>query len=66
MAVIHCPSLQCPVTCGRGYQMRAVHCVSGIHGRMVSDRECNAATRPINSQVNVPFFERRLISLSFQ
>ncbi|XP_048865144.1 A disintegrin and metalloproteinase with thrombospondin motifs 20 [Brienomyrus brachyistius] len=44
------PWAPCPVTCGRGYQMRAVHCVSGIHGRTVSDRECNAATRPIDSQ----------------
>uniref|UniRef100_A0AAR2JAB6 Peptidase M12B domain-containing protein n=1 Tax=Pygocentrus nattereri TaxID=42514 RepID=A0AAR2JAB6_PYGNA len=40
----------CPVTCGHGYQMRAVRCVSGAYGKTVDDRECNAASRPRDSQ----------------
>uniref|UniRef100_A0A8C9T5B8 ADAM metallopeptidase with thrombospondin type 1 motif 20 n=1 Tax=Scleropages formosus TaxID=113540 RepID=A0A8C9T5B8_SCLFO len=40
----------CTVTCGRGYQMRAVRCVSGSYGQTVDDRECNAAARPRDSQ----------------
>nr|XP_056702477.1 A disintegrin and metalloproteinase with thrombospondin motifs 20 [Euleptes europaea] len=40
----------CSVTCGRGYQMRAVKCVSGIYGTILDDEtECNAATRPRDS-----------------
>ena len=42
---------QCAVTCGHGYQMRAVRCVSGNYGDTVDDRECNAAARPRDSQV---------------
>lgn len=42
---------QCAVTCGHGYQMRAVRCVSGAYGDTVHDRECNAAVRPRDSQV---------------
>lgn len=42
---------QCAVTCGHGYQMRAVRCVSGDYGDTVDDRECNAAARPRDSQV---------------
>lgn len=42
---------QCSVTCGHGYQMRAVRCVSGNYGNTVDDRECNAAARPRDSQV---------------
>lgn len=42
---------QCAVTCGHGYQMRAVRCVSGNYGDTVDDRECNAAVRPRDSQV---------------
>uniref|UniRef100_UPI0037E8F759 A disintegrin and metalloproteinase with thrombospondin motifs 20 n=1 Tax=Semicossyphus pulcher TaxID=241346 RepID=UPI0037E8F759 len=40
----------CAVTCGHGYQMRAVRCVSGDYGDTVDDRECNAASRPRDSQ----------------
>ncbi|XP_046889139.1 A disintegrin and metalloproteinase with thrombospondin motifs 20 [Hypomesus transpacificus] len=40
----------CAVTCGHGYQMRAVRCVSGAYGVDVDDRECNAAARPRDSQ----------------
>ncbi|XP_072528272.1 A disintegrin and metalloproteinase with thrombospondin motifs 20 isoform X2 [Salminus brasiliensis] len=40
----------CPVTCGHGYQIRAVRCVSGAYGKTVDDQECNAASRPQDSQ----------------
>uniref|UniRef100_A0A6Q2XJ72 ADAM metallopeptidase with thrombospondin type 1 motif 20 n=1 Tax=Esox lucius TaxID=8010 RepID=A0A6Q2XJ72_ESOLU len=40
----------CAVTCGRGYQMRSLRCVSGAYGDTVDDRECNAASRPRDSQ----------------
>uniref|UniRef100_A0A3P9NYB7 ADAM metallopeptidase with thrombospondin type 1 motif 20 n=1 Tax=Poecilia reticulata TaxID=8081 RepID=A0A3P9NYB7_POERE len=40
----------CAVTCGHGYQMRAVRCVLGDYGDSVDDRECNAAARPRDSQ----------------
>ncbi|XP_073687371.1 A disintegrin and metalloproteinase with thrombospondin motifs 20 [Garra rufa] len=40
----------CTVSCGQGYQMRAVRCVSGAYGETVDDRECNAAARPRDSQ----------------
>uniref|UniRef100_H3B3P8 ADAM metallopeptidase with thrombospondin type 1 motif 20 n=1 Tax=Latimeria chalumnae TaxID=7897 RepID=H3B3P8_LATCH len=40
----------CAVTCGHGYQMRAVRCVAGSYGAILDDRECNAATRPRDSQ----------------
>ncbi|RXN17868.1 A disintegrin and metallo ase with thrombospondin motifs 20 [Labeo rohita] len=40
----------CTVSCGQGYQMRAVRCVSGAYGETVHDRECNAAARPRDSQ----------------
>ncbi|XP_060742765.1 A disintegrin and metalloproteinase with thrombospondin motifs 20-like [Tachysurus vachellii] len=40
----------CTVTCGHGYQMRAVRCVSGVYGKTMDDRECNAASRPQDSQ----------------
>lgn len=46
-------SSQCAVSCGHGYQMRAVRCVSGAYGDTVDDRECNAALRPRDSQVGV-------------
>uniref|UniRef100_A0A8D0GRT1 ADAM metallopeptidase with thrombospondin type 1 motif 20 n=1 Tax=Sphenodon punctatus TaxID=8508 RepID=A0A8D0GRT1_SPHPU len=43
----------CAVSCGHGYQMRAVKCVTGIYGVILDDdRECNAATRPRDSQVS--------------
>eukprot|EP00066_Takifugu_rubripes_P016653 XP_011605919.1 PREDICTED: A disintegrin and metalloproteinase with thrombospondin motifs 20 [Takifugu rubripes] len=41
---------ECGVTCGHGFQMRAVRCVSGSYGDRVDDRECNAAVRPRDSQ----------------
>ncbi|XP_067420282.1 A disintegrin and metalloproteinase with thrombospondin motifs 20 isoform X3 [Emydura macquarii macquarii] len=41
----------CAVTCGHGYQMRAVKCVTGTYRVILDDdRECNAATRPRDSQ----------------
>ncbi|XP_069484120.1 A disintegrin and metalloproteinase with thrombospondin motifs 20 [Ambystoma mexicanum] len=40
----------CSVTCGHGYEMRAVKCVTGTYGAHVDDRECNAASRPRDSQ----------------
>ncbi|XP_040514888.1 A disintegrin and metalloproteinase with thrombospondin motifs 20 isoform X4 [Gallus gallus] len=41
----------CTVTCGRGYQMRAVRCVTGTYRVILDDdRECNAATRPRDNQ----------------
>ncbi|KAM4734787.1 A disintegrin and metalloproteinase with thrombospondin motifs 20 isoform 2-T2 [Anableps anableps] len=45
-----CATWQCAVTCGHGYQMRAVRCVLGDYGDTVDDRECNAAARPRDSQ----------------
>uniref|UniRef100_A0A4W3HDC4 ADAM metallopeptidase with thrombospondin type 1 motif 9 n=1 Tax=Callorhinchus milii TaxID=7868 RepID=A0A4W3HDC4_CALMI len=41
---------QCTTTCGQGYQMRAVRCIAGSYGTVVDDNECNAATRPTNTQ----------------
>ncbi|KAJ8377406.1 hypothetical protein AAFF_G00260660 [Aldrovandia affinis] len=41
---------RCAVTCGRGYRMREVRCVSGVYGEVLDDRECNTATRPRDSQ----------------
>uniref|UniRef100_A0AAQ5Y3E9 ADAM metallopeptidase with thrombospondin type 1 motif 20 n=1 Tax=Amphiprion ocellaris TaxID=80972 RepID=A0AAQ5Y3E9_AMPOC len=46
----------CAVTCGHGYQMRAVRCVSGKYGDTVDDRECNAAARPRDSQLHRKHF----------
>ncbi|KAG2460176.1 ATS20 metalloproteinase, partial [Polypterus senegalus] len=43
----------CTVTCGHGYQMRAVKCVAGNYGETLDDRECNAAARPRDSQCSV-------------
>ncbi|XP_029009602.1 A disintegrin and metalloproteinase with thrombospondin motifs 20 isoform X2 [Betta splendens] len=40
----------CAVTCGHGFQMRAVRCVLGSYGAAVDDRDCNAAARPRDSQ----------------
>ncbi|MGH0168830.1 UNVERIFIED_CONTAM: hypothetical protein FKN15_012499 [Acipenser sinensis] len=40
----------CAVTCGHGYQMRAVRCVAGTHGEALDDRVCNAASRPRDNQ----------------
>ncbi|XP_043835694.1 A disintegrin and metalloproteinase with thrombospondin motifs 9 isoform X2 [Dromiciops gliroides] len=40
---------QCSVTCGQGYQMRAVKCILGAYLSVVNDNECNAATRPTDT-----------------
>uniref|UniRef100_A0A8D2LDG1 ADAM metallopeptidase with thrombospondin type 1 motif 9 n=1 Tax=Varanus komodoensis TaxID=61221 RepID=A0A8D2LDG1_VARKO len=42
---------QCTATCGQGYQMRAVKCVVGAYVSVVDDNECNAATKPTDTQV---------------
>uniref|UniRef100_A0AAX7V026 GON domain-containing protein n=1 Tax=Astatotilapia calliptera TaxID=8154 RepID=A0AAX7V026_ASTCA len=41
---------QCTTSCGPGYQMRAVKCVVGSYGAVMDDTECNAATRPTDTQ----------------
>ncbi|XP_077458454.1 A disintegrin and metalloproteinase with thrombospondin motifs 9 [Stigmatopora argus] len=41
---------QCTTSCGLGYQMRAVKCVVGAYGAVMEDTECNAATRPTDTQ----------------
>ncbi|XP_037107672.1 A disintegrin and metalloproteinase with thrombospondin motifs 9 [Syngnathus acus] len=41
---------QCTTSCGLGYQMRAVKCVVGSYGAVMEDTECNAATRPTDTQ----------------
>ncbi|XP_071191355.1 A disintegrin and metalloproteinase with thrombospondin motifs 9-like [Salvelinus alpinus] len=41
---------QCTTSCGPGYQMRAVKCVVGSYGSVMDDTECNAATRPTDTQ----------------
>ncbi|OXB78730.1 UNVERIFIED_CONTAM: hypothetical protein H355_002695 [Colinus virginianus] len=41
---------ECTVTCGQGYQMRAVKCVVGTYMSVVDDNECNAATKPTDTQ----------------
>ncbi|XP_051531405.1 A disintegrin and metalloproteinase with thrombospondin motifs 9 [Myxocyprinus asiaticus] len=41
---------QCTTTCGPGYQLRAVKCVVGSYGSVMDDSECNAATRPTETQ----------------
>ncbi|KAL1767546.1 A disintegrin and metalloproteinase with thrombospondin motifs 20 isoform X2, partial [Sigmodon hispidus] len=40
----------CTSTCGHGYQMRAVKCVSELFGTMLDDRECLEASRPSDRQ----------------
>ncbi|KAG8577664.1 hypothetical protein GDO81_010252, partial [Engystomops pustulosus] len=42
---------QCPVTCGHGYQMRTVKCSKGTYGISLDERECNAASRPTDNQI---------------
>ncbi|OBS59119.1 hypothetical protein A6R68_09756, partial [Neotoma lepida] len=44
---------QCSVTCGQGYQLRAVKCVIGTYMSVVDDNVCNAATRPTDTQCSV-------------
>ncbi|KAL1790423.1 A disintegrin and metalloproteinase with thrombospondin motifs 9 isoform X1 [Sigmodon hispidus] len=41
---------QCSVTCGQGYQLRAVKCIIGTYMSVVDDSDCNAATRPTDTQ----------------
>ncbi|KAF7250039.1 A disintegrin and metalloproteinase with thrombospondin motifs 9 [Varanus komodoensis] len=45
-----CAAWQCTATCGQGYQMRAVKCVVGAYVSVVDDNECNAATKPTDTQ----------------
>ncbi|XP_041417723.1 A disintegrin and metalloproteinase with thrombospondin motifs 9 isoform X2 [Xenopus laevis] len=40
----------CTAACGPGYQMRAVKCMVGAYGAVADDSECNAATRPTDTQ----------------
>lgn len=44
-------SFQCTASCGHGYQMRAVKCISELFGTMLDDRECQEASRPSDRQV---------------
>ncbi|XP_016105374.1 A disintegrin and metalloproteinase with thrombospondin motifs 20-like [Sinocyclocheilus grahami] len=59
----------CTVSCGQGYQMRAVRCVSGAYGETVDDRDCNAAARPRDSQCSVSCgvgrSTRRVVCMSY-
>ncbi|XP_063113205.1 A disintegrin and metalloproteinase with thrombospondin motifs 9 isoform X9 [Cavia porcellus] len=41
---------QCSVTCGQGHQLRAVKCIMGTYMAVVDDNDCNAATRPTDTQ----------------
>lgn len=50
-------TFQCTTSCGPGYQMRAVKCVVGSYGAVVDDTECNAATRPTETQVRHLFLQ---------
>lgn len=54
---------QCTTSCGPGYQMRAVKCVVGSYGAVMDDTECNAATRPTDTQVRRTFSRLPLFSL---
>ncbi|XP_057647833.1 A disintegrin and metalloproteinase with thrombospondin motifs 20 [Chionomys nivalis] len=40
----------CTASCGHGYQMRAVKCVSELFGSMLDDRECQETSRPSDRQ----------------
>uniref|UniRef100_A0A8D3DZP9 ADAM metallopeptidase with thrombospondin type 1 motif 9 n=1 Tax=Scophthalmus maximus TaxID=52904 RepID=A0A8D3DZP9_SCOMX len=55
---------QCTTSCGPGYQMRAVKCVVGSYGAVMDDTECNAATRPTDTQVWLSCFLLPLFSPS--
>lgn len=41
---------QCSVTCGQGYQLRAVKCIIGTYMSVVDDSDCNPAARPADTQ----------------
>ncbi|KAJ7407992.1 hypothetical protein WISP_123543 [Willisornis vidua] len=55
----------CSVTCGHGYQLRAVKCATRTYHVILSDdRECNAATRPRDNQCSSTCaggFHRRVV-----
>ncbi|XP_041442325.1 A disintegrin and metalloproteinase with thrombospondin motifs 20 [Xenopus laevis] len=40
----------CAVTCGHGFQMRRVTCVTGAYVEILDEHECNAASRPTDTQ----------------
>ncbi|KAK7817013.1 hypothetical protein U0070_014356 [Myodes glareolus] len=44
------PWSPCTASCGHGYQMRAVKCVSELFGTMLDDSECQEASRPSDRQ----------------
>ncbi|XP_069759188.1 A disintegrin and metalloproteinase with thrombospondin motifs 20-like isoform X2 [Narcine bancroftii] len=41
---------KCTASCGRGYRLRAVRCVVAMDSAVRDDRECDAATRPRDSE----------------
>ncbi|ELK08453.1 A disintegrin and metalloproteinase with thrombospondin motif 20 [Pteropus alecto] len=41
---------ECTATCGHGYQMRAVKCVSELLSAVLDDRMCHGASRPSDRQ----------------
>ncbi|ELV10692.1 A disintegrin and metalloproteinase with thrombospondin motifs 20 [Tupaia chinensis] len=40
----------CTATCGHGYQMRAVKCVSEVFSAVLDDRDCHGLSRPNDRQ----------------
>uniref|UniRef100_A0A452S7J2 ADAM metallopeptidase with thrombospondin type 1 motif 9 n=1 Tax=Ursus americanus TaxID=9643 RepID=A0A452S7J2_URSAM len=56
---------QCSVTCGQGYQLRAVKCIIGTYMSVVDDNDCNAATRPTDTQVS-PLCPAQFLALGSQ
>lgn len=57
---------QCTTSCGPGYQMRAVKCVVGSYGAVMDDTECNAATRPTDTQVRMAIPSSSLFFFSLE
>uniref|UniRef100_A0A8C4KX37 ADAM metallopeptidase with thrombospondin type 1 motif 9 n=1 Tax=Equus asinus asinus TaxID=83772 RepID=A0A8C4KX37_EQUAS len=53
---------QCSVTCGQGYQLRAVKCIIGSYMSVVDDNDCNAATKPTDTQVSL-LYPTQLLAL---
>uniref|UniRef100_UPI00358E6FA8 A disintegrin and metalloproteinase with thrombospondin motifs 9-like n=1 Tax=Myxine glutinosa TaxID=7769 RepID=UPI00358E6FA8 len=41
---------ECSVTCGHGYNVRAVRCFAGGYSQELHDDHCNAATHPTDTQ----------------